>query len=145
MTQSLTSLLPLLISLGLGLLIGVERTLAGKSAGMRTHALVAVSSTLLIVISNQIVSYYGPHNVDVLRMAAAIVTGIGFLGAGLIVFRDDHVSNLTTAAGIWFTAGIGIAVGFGMYTEAVMAAIIAIFIFYVLSYVERMIRVRMGK
>ena len=145
MTQSLTSVLPLLISLGLGLAIGLERTLAGKSAGMRTHALVAVASTLLILISTHLVTYYGPQNVDVLRIAAAIVTGIGFLGAGLIVFRDDHVSNLTTAAGIWFTAGIGIAVGFGMYIDAIIATLIAIFIFYVLSYVERMIRVRMGK
>lgn len=145
MTQTFTSLLPLFISLGLGLLIGLERTLAGKSAGMRTYALVAVASTLLILISTHIVSYYGPHNVDVLRIAAAIVTGIGFLGAGLIVFRDDHVSNLTTAAGIWFTAGIGIAVGFGMYADALAATLIAVFIFYFLSYIERMIRIRMGK
>jgi len=145
MIQSLTSVIPLLISLGLGLLVGIERTCAGKSAGMRTYALVAVSSTLLILISTHIVSIYGAHNVDVLRIAASVVTGIGFLGAGLIIFRDDHVTNLTTAAGIWFTAGIGIAVGFGMYIEAVLATVIAIFIFYVLAYLERMIRIRLGK
>lgn len=145
MIHPYTSFIPLLISLGLGLVVGLERTLAGKSAGMRTYALVAVSSTLLILISKHVGIYYGIEHIDILRLPAAIVTGIGFLGAGLIVFRDDHVSNLTTAAGIWFTAGIGIAVGFGMYLDALMATLIAVFIFYVLSYVERMIRTRVGK
>lgn len=139
------SFVPLVISLALGLIIGLERTIAGKSAGMRTHALVSVCSTLLVLISVYMVEVVGVEYVDITRIAAAIVTGVGFLGAGLIIFREDHLSNLTTAAGIWLTSAIGIATGFGMYREALIATLFALFIFSGLSIIERGLKIYLRK
>jgi len=145
MIGSFSSIIPLLISLLLGLAIGIERTCAGKTAGMRTYALVSVCATLLVLIATTVAGQYGANNVDILRVVAAIISGVGFLGAGLIVFKNDHVSNLTTAAGIWFTAGIGVAVGFGMHIEAIMATFISLFIFFVLARVEKVIKIGLKK
>ena len=118
----------LVLALVLGSLIGVERIHAGKKAGVRTLGLVALGSALFIVISEIIIARYG-YDIDPLRMASNIITGIGFLGAGMIIFQDDKLSNLTTAAGVWVAAALGTAVGFGMYIPAIVVTILVIITF----------------
>jgi putative Mg2+ transporter-C (MgtC) family protein len=135
-------LIRLLVAMVLGGLLGFERELAGKVAGLRTYSLISVGAALYVVIS-AIVSeqFAGATQFDPLRVASNIIVGIGFVGAGMIIFRErEHqVRGLTTAAGIWVTAGIGMAVGFGLYSVAFFATLIALFIFIVLYYVDRQI------
>ena len=117
-------LLRILISLGLGTAIGIERKMRYKEAGMRTHAIVSIGACFMMLISK-----YGFADVDKAdgsRVAAQIVSGIGFLGAGMIIYKKEALHGLTTAAGIWTTAGIGMAVGAGMYILSVGTAIIVI-------------------
>ncbi|MCP4675007.1 MAG: MgtC/SapB family protein [Deltaproteobacteria bacterium] len=139
----LESLLKLLLAAVLGAIVGVERRTHGRPAGMRTHALVCVASTLLIIISRTgaISGLAGPNNfmlnVDPSRMAAGIVTGIGFLGAGAILrIRDNLIRGLTTAACIWFVAALGVAVGSGAYGLSVAATAAALFILVLLDHLE---------
>ncbi|MDR2931270.1 MAG: MgtC/SapB family protein [Propionibacteriaceae bacterium] len=101
----------------LGLIIGCEREFFGKAAGIRTNTLVAAGSALFTEISRY--GFLDGAASDPARVAAQIVTGVGFLGAGLIFVRRDAVVGLTTAAGIWFTAGVGMASGAGLYAVAV--------------------------
>jgi putative Mg2+ transporter-C (MgtC) family protein len=120
----------LVVAVILGAAIGTERTLAHKVAGMRTYALVALGSCLLTLIAESILHSYGTGaGTDPTRMASAIVMGIGFLCGGLIVFQNNHLSGLTTAAGMWVATGIGIAVGLDLYTLAVITSVLTIFIF----------------
>jgi len=133
-------LVRLVIAVLLGGLVGIERTLAGKTAGMRTYALVAMGSALFVLIS-QIVSanFLNLTNFDPLRMASQILVGIGFIGAGL-VFHNGHdmrTSGLTSAAGLWVAAGIGMACGFHLYALALIVALLTLIIFTVLWYVEK--------
>jgi putative Mg2+ transporter-C (MgtC) family protein len=142
--QNYEMILRLILALFLGALLGVERVRAGKRAGLRTLGLVSMGSALFIVISENVISEYG-FEIDPLRMAANIITGIGFLGAGMIFFKEDHVSNLTTAAGIWLAAAIGTAVGFGMYMEAIVATALVIVTFSLMWNVEESLRKRFKK
>ncbi len=113
----------------LGGLIGLEREYRDKAAGFRTHFLVALGSALFMIISA-----YGfegtlvteSHRLDVSRIAAQVVTGIGFIGAGTIIFQKNMVRGLTTAAGVWVVAAIGLACGAGMYLLATAAAILVL-------------------
>jgi len=131
----------LLLAAVLGSLLGIERVYAHKMAGIRTYALVSLGSALFVGISITITSQYiGLTNFDPLRMAAHIVTGIGFLGAGLVIFRDSHISGLTTAAGLWVSAGIGVASGFGLHAIAIFATLITLFLFTVMWFFEREIK-----
>ncbi|MBE6676576.1 MAG: MgtC/SapB family protein [Clostridia bacterium] len=107
-----------------GGLIGLERTKRLKEAGIRTHIIVALGATLIMVVSK-----YGFSDVigaDASRIASNVVTGISFLGAGVIFVRGGSVKGLTTAAGIWATAAIGLALGAGMYTVGVLCTAIII-------------------
>ncbi len=110
-----------------GAAIGVERTLRQKEAGIRTHIIVALGSALIMIVSKygffDIVGYADHVNLDGARLAAQVVTGISFLGAGIIVYKGT-VKGLTTAAGVWTTAGIGLAAGAGMYGIAVYSTLI---------------------
>lgn len=118
----------------LGGAVGIERSLAGKTAGMRTYALVSMGSALFIIISDLVTQQYlaqGIRSFDPLRVASQIIVGIGFLGAGLIIFKDRRVSGLTTAAGVWVSSGIGMAVGYGFYTLGLFVAILTLLIFTV--------------
>lgn len=114
-------LIRVLVALLLGFAIGIERKMRYKEAGIRTHAIVSAGACLMVVISK-----YGFPNADGARIAAQIVSGIGFLGAGIIMYRRDSLRGITTAAGIWATAGIGMAVGAGMYVIAVGSAALII-------------------
>lgn len=133
-------LIRLLVAVGLGSLVGIERTLAGKNAGMRTYALVAMGSALFVLVS-QIISaqFVNLTNFDPLRVASQIVVGIGFIGAGLVFHNEKEMraSGLTSAAGLWVSAGVGMASGFGLYSLAVIGAILTLLIFTVLWYVEK--------
>ncbi len=116
----LSTLLDLLLSVVLGFLIGFERKQRFKEAGVRTHTIVCVGSALMMIISKNI------GNGDPGRIAAQIVTGIGFLGAGMIVYKQHEVKGLTTAAGIWATAGIGMACGCRLSVLALGATLMII-------------------
>lgn len=110
-----------------GSLIGYERTNRNKGAGVRTHAIVALSSALIMIISKY--GFFDINDYDASRVAAQIVSGVGFLGAGIIFVRNNSViSGLTTAAGIWGTAGVGMAVGAGMYTMGIAATTMLVLI-----------------
>ena len=108
----------------LGMIIGFERELHFKPAGLRTHALVCMGSALFAIISLSFTT-------DAARVAAGIVTGIGFLGAGAIFHKREGVSGLTTAADLWVVAAVGLAVGIGMYTAAIITTVL---VFVILEY-----------
>lgn len=133
----------LLIAMTLGLLLGLERIHAHKTAGMRTYALVAVASAFFILIGEQVLAHYrsvtGIES-DPIRLASQIVVGVGFLGAGLIIFKDNHIQNLTSAAGLWMSAAIGVAVGFGLIHEAIFATLLTLFILWILAGLEYVLR-----
>ncbi|MGM0547368.1 MAG: MgtC/SapB family protein [Bacteroidota bacterium] len=132
----------------LGGLMGLEREIAQKPAGLRTHMLVAGASALLVVLGEIMISNYSSGPVveviqsDPIRIMEAIITGISFLGAGTIIFRsrDETVEGLTTAASILFAAAIGITVALKQYLLAAILTFIAIVILFGLGYIERFIK-----
>lgn len=126
--------LRLLVSLLLGSLIGMERETHGRPAGLRTHTLVCVGSTLFTMCSYVIAGPYG----DPGRVAAQIVTGIGFLGAGTIIHQGSVVRGLTTAASIWAVAAIGLAVGIGTPSMMGLAAVASVLVFGTLYLMGRL-------
>jgi putative Mg2+ transporter-C (MgtC) family protein len=115
-------LIGLLLSLGIGYIIGAERESRGKDAGISTHILVIAGSMVFTLLSMTV----DPDSKS--RIAAQIVSGIGFLGAGLILKEGASVKNLTTAASLWFAGGIGMTIGFGFYVIAIIAGIAGTFI-----------------
>lgn len=132
-------LIKILLALGLSLVIGVEREIKKKPIGLKTSAVIATFSCLLTVVSIE-AAYLVPARNDInvtmdpLRLAAQIVSGIGFLGAGAILRRDnDNITGLTTAAMIWGAASIGIAVGAGFYIEAAFAVLSVMFVIEVIA------------
>src|SRR5262245_22905394 len=115
----------LLVAVALGIVIGIERILVHKEAGMKTHALVSLGAALFVLISESIfVKYGGAGGFDPSRMASQIVVGIGFLGAGSIMLQGSRLSGLTTASGLWVTAGVGMAAGFGLHALAAVATVL---------------------
>ncbi len=113
-----------LISVLIGSLIGNERARHGRAAGMRTHILVCIGAALTSMISIYVSDVLGQGG-DVLRISAQVISGIGFLGAGMIILKSNNViTGLTTAAGVWTTSVIGIAVGFGFYSGAIIATVL---------------------
>ena len=124
MPEEILYLLNILLAVVLGFAIGYERKLRYKEAGIRTHTIVCAGSALIMVVSK-----YGFSDIqeyDASRVAAQIVSGIGFLGAGIIIYRKHEIHGLTTAAGVWATAGVGMAAGAGMYVVAAGAAVVII-------------------
>ena len=115
--------LRLLIAMLLGGVIGIEREYRSKEAGVRTHFLVALGSALFCIVSQY---GFGFDLKDSSRVAAQVVSGIGFLGAGTIIFQRNVVRGLTTAAGLWVTAAIGLACGSGMFAAAAIATVLII-------------------
>jgi len=121
-------LIGVVIALALGFAIGFERKLRSKEAGIRTHTIVCVGAALMMVVSKY---GFGGVQADSARVAAQIVSGIGFLGAGIIMFRGQKMHGLTTAAGVWATAGVGMAAGAGLYYVALGSTVIIIFIQFI--------------
>jgi putative Mg2+ transporter-C (MgtC) family protein len=125
-----------LVAALLGAIIGVQRESRGKAAGLRTNALITLGSAMFGVLSVTVV----PHaQGDPSRIAAAVVSGIGFLGGGAILRHEQHVLGLTSAATIWVDAAIGLAVGVGMYTVAIAVTVVTLFVLEVLPYVENLL------
>jgi putative Mg2+ transporter-C (MgtC) family protein len=131
------------LAIALGGVIGLERELRGRAAGFRTMILVCLGSTLVMIVSTRLTTHFGGESagqlvrVDPGRIAAGIVTGIGFLGAGVIVKLGDVIRGVTTAATIWFVAAIGIAIGDRHYVLSSFATAAALGILVPLQYIER--------
>jgi len=126
------------IAILLGSVIGVERTFAGKTAGMRTYSMVSLGSAIFVIIADIVVSSLGnPAVVSPLTLAASVISGIGFIGAGLLISHDNKITGLTTAAGLWVSAGVGMAAGFGFFNLAIIGTIAALVIFNLLWFLER--------
>jgi putative Mg2+ transporter-C (MgtC) family protein len=127
-------------------LVGIEREVHGRAAGFRTHLLVGVAACLMMIVSEYFFKRYGGLSgamavrTDPARIAAQIVVGIGFLGAGVIIKSGRMVRGLTTAACLWMAAGIGMAVGAGLYAPAVMVTLIAMFNLVFLKQIERLVK-----
>lgn len=119
----------------LGAIIGLEREKHGRPAGLRTHILVALGSCLIMLIS--IYGFPGGVDRDPARLAAQVVSGIGFLGAGTILRDGTSIRGLTTAASLWVVAGIGLAAGAGFYWAAAITAVIAVLVLVFLDDLER--------
>ena len=120
----------------LGALIGFERERRGKPAGLRTYTLVTLGSALFTVISLSGAGIAHANAYDPSRIASQVVVGIGFIGAGLIFFKEDSIYGLTTAAGLWASAAIGMAVGFGLYAIAIFAAIVTLLVLWLFRFLD---------
>lgn len=131
-TESL--IVKLCIAIVLGLVLGYERARAGKVVGMRTYALVTLAATLFVGIGVELTDTYVAQgfNFDPFRIASSVVAGVGFLGAGLMIFQNTHVRNVTTAAVFWVASAVGVAVGFGLYMEATVATFATLLVLMVL-------------
>ncbi|MBP5334000.1 MAG: MgtC/SapB family protein [Bacteroidales bacterium] len=123
-----------LIAAGLmGGFIGLERELRSKEAGVRTHFIVALGSALFMIISQ--FAFEGRQH-DAARVAAQVVSGIGFIGAGVIIFQKNAVRGVTTAAGLWVAAAIGLACGDGMYSVAIAATVLTVLVLEMMHFVN---------
>ncbi len=139
-------ILRLVVALLLGALIGGERFLVHKEAGTKTHALVAMGSALFVIISEILTQKYaGVSSLDPSKIASQIIVGVGFLGAGTIIMHGGRLTGLTTAGGLWVTAGIGTAAGFGLLTLATISAVLVLIVLIGLNFFERPIREKWEK
>lgn len=139
--NTLDIIIKLSFALVLGGIIGAERVWAHKTAGIRTYALVSMGSALFVLVSGEMVKFYsGFGGMNPLMIVAQIVVGVGFIGTGLIFTKDSKLMGLTTATGLWVSAGIGMASGFGLFNLAVVATTLTLFIFVVLWFLENLIR-----
>lgn len=140
-TSEFTMVIHLLAALTAGSLIGLERSFHGRAAGFRTHALVSLASSLLMLLTAFQSQWLPALPVETLRsdptrMAQGIMTGIGFLGAGVIYKEGLTVRGLTTAGSIWLTAAIGILFGIGFYFPAILATVLALVVLSVFRWIE---------
>ena len=152
--NTVNSIFKLCLSMLLGAFVGYERKRKGQAAGVRTFSLIAMGASLAMILSIYVPQeYIGLKNGDPGRIAAQVITGIGFLGAGAIIQMKGSIRGLTTAAGIWMVATIGMAVGVGMYVISVIATALILFILVELERLEqhvskgsesRIIRLRLG-
>jgi putative Mg2+ transporter-C (MgtC) family protein len=129
----------LLAALAAGAMIGYERSFHGRPAGLRTHVLVCLASSLLMLVTvyeDHWVRTAGEARLDPTRMAQGIMTGIGFLGAGVIVKEGLNVRGLTTAASIWITAGIGVLAGVGLYLPLLASTLLTLMVLSVFRWIE---------
>lgn len=144
-------ILRLVCAAAAGFIIGFERKSRSKEAGLRTHALVAVGAALMMLLSKYAFADLagalgiesGARGADPARIAAQVVSGVGFLGAGIIMYRRDSLRGLTTAAGIWATAGLGMAFGAGMYVIGTVAAFIILLLQIFLHLPIKLFRTRL--
>lgn len=134
MNFGLDVLLKILVAITLGGLIGLEREIREKAAGFRTLIFICLGSTIFTILS---VDFAGQH--DTARIAANIVSGVGFLGAGVILREQGRIKGLTTASIIWFVAAVGMAVGAGQYLFSLAATLIVLIILWIFPKIERLI------
>ena len=132
-------LLRLLVSMALGGAIGLERERSNRAAGLRTHTLVCLGSTLIMMLSIYGFSDFVNEaniRIDPARLAASVITGIGFLGAGTILFTGKSITGLTTAASVWVVAALGLCVGAGFYTAAIATTVLILMTLIVFNKLE---------
>ncbi|MDD5721450.1 MAG: MgtC/SapB family protein [Candidatus Pacebacteria bacterium] len=134
-------ILKLVVAVGLGLLVGAERFFVHKDAGMKTHALVSLGSAVFVLVSEALVQkYINLPGLNPVMIPSQIVVGIGFLGAGSIMLYGSQLRGLTTAGGLWVTAGIGMAAGFGLYSLAILVTVLVLLILVLINILEKPIR-----
>ncbi len=127
----------LMLSMALGMIVGAERKRKGQIAGVRTFALISMGACLAMLLSIYVPQVYmGLKNGDPGRITAQVITGVGFLGGGAMIHMKGSVRGLTTAAGIWMTAIIGMAVGVGMYWSSIIATVLILVILVAFEYYE---------
>ena len=123
------------------MIIGTERVWAHKTAGMRTYALVSMGSALFVIVSNEILKMYiNFPGTNPLMIISQIVVGVGFIGTGLIFTKDSKLMGLTTATGLWVSAGIGMAAGAGIFNVAILATLFTLCIFILLFFIENKLK-----
>lgn len=147
-TMTIEFVIRLVVAALLGAVIGIDREYRAKDAGFRTHFLVALGSSLFMILSQyglDDVRLLGNISLDPSRIAAQVVTGIGFIGAGTIILQKKIVRGLTTAAGLWVTSAIGLACGAGMYVIATVAAVLTLIGLELFGYLQRKVGDRMRK
>ena len=127
----------LLVSTLLGTLVGWERQMGRKPAGLRTHVLVCLGSTLFVLVTRHAVMDIGGPNLDPTRIIHGVITGVGFLGAGSILRTEGYVHGLTTAASVWMVAAIGVTVGVHAYALAIAGTLLALVVLEGFRWVER--------
>ena len=130
MSTQVHEIISLAIAVGLGAMVGLEREVNGKPAGLRTNILICLGAAAFTIISKYLGTELGAGPG---RMAAAIVTGVGFLGAGVLIHEGSGIHGLTTAASIWLVASIGVACGAGLYLVAAVVTAMALFVLLCLS------------
>ena len=140
--EALNWLIRVLIAAACGFVIGMERKSRSKEAGIRTHTIVCMAAAIMMIVSKYGFTDMGEKASDYGRIAAQVVSGIGFLGAGIIFYKRDFLHGLTTAAGIWATSGIGLAVGAGMIVIGVFSTVILVLLQVIL---HRPLRFLKGK
>jgi putative Mg2+ transporter-C (MgtC) family protein len=137
MNEYFRDIIPMSLSLILGTLVGLERQMGRKPAGLRTHVLVCLGSTMFCLMTSYAYSAYGGHSMDATRIVHGVVTGVGFLGAGSIMRQEGYVAGLTTAASIWMVAAIGTAVGVHAYGLAITGTLFALLVLEGYRWAER--------
>jgi len=131
-------ILRLIIAVVLGMVIGAERRFVHKEAGMKTHALVSLGAAVFMVVSEAMtLKYMNLPGLNPTMIVSQIVVGIGFLGAGSIILQGNRLLGLTTAGGLWVTAGIGMAAGFGLFSLAAITTLLVLFILVVVNFFEK--------
>jgi putative Mg2+ transporter-C (MgtC) family protein len=134
-------ILRLVTAVVLGLTVGAERLLVHKDAGMKTHALVSLGAAVFVLISEGLVQKYANMpGINPMMIPAQIILGVGFLGAGMIMFRDSRTRGLTTAGGLWVMAGIGMASGCGFYGLAMIVTVLILLILTLVNILEKPIK-----
>ena len=125
--NTITIIFRMLLAVLIGGIIGTERDMKNRAAGMRTHMLVCMGAAIVMMTNEYIYMLYNEPNIDMTRMAAQVVSGIGFIGAGtILVTRDNRIKGLTTSAGLWAAAALGLAIGIGFYEIAIIGSILII-------------------
>jgi putative Mg2+ transporter-C (MgtC) family protein len=132
--------IPMLVSVVLGTLVGWEREAGRKAAGLRTHTLVCLGSTMFVLVARHAVREIGGPNLDPTRIIHGVITGVGFLGAGSIMRQQGWVQGLTTAASIWMVSAIGVTVGVRAYTLAIVGTILALIVLEAFRWLEKYFR-----
>ena len=130
-------LIAMLVSTVLGTMVGWERQLGRKPAGLRTHTLVCLGSTMFVLVTRHAVENIGGPNLDPTRIIHGVITGVGFLGAGSIMRTEGYVHGLTTAASVWIVAAIGVSVGVHAYWLAFIGTVLALIVLEFFRWVER--------
>jgi len=145
MVDDIQIVLRLVLSVVLSGMIGLERQVHRRTAGLRTHILVSLGSCLIMLTSLYLFDIYNEIvPLDPARIAAGVITGIGFLGAGTIIRERTEVKGLTTAASLWVVAGIGLAIGCGFFLGGICATLLTLAVLYILRNLEARVLDKMG-